>query len=304
MVSKREFKKVGNYVYDPNGGLLGKGGFGTVYKGSEYTNKSNKVAIKIITKSTIEKHQDMLKIFQREIEALKKIKGKHLLEYIESFTTKEENLIIVTKFYKDGNLSDYIQNSEGKKLPLDKALKILKLIAKTFVGLDELDLRNEDGEKATILHRDLKPVNILMEGDEPVIADFGLAKLIPAEMKEEAAGHTRGLLGTEGYASPQVLAQSKYSYKCDVWSMGIVTYEMIYGVRPWKGDRAYPLLDVIETKPLIFPEEPEVPTDVTDLIKGMLEIEESARYDWKKIVEVLENKPLEDKEKDKITLEK
>ena len=302
MVTKREFRKVGNYVYDPNGEEIGRGAFGSVYKGVEYTNKTNKVAIKIILKSTIEKHRDLLDMFSREIKVLKKIQGKNLLEYLDSFYTSEGNLFIITKFYKDGNLSDYLRNSGGK-LPLDKVLKIVKLIAMTFVGLEDLDLRNEDGKRETIFHRDLKPANILMDGDEPILADFGFAKFIPVEKKEEVARHTNGL-GTVAYMAPQLLAESPYSYKCDVWSMGIMAYEMIYGVRPWKGDLAYPLLEAIKKESLTFPEEPKVPTYVTDLIKGMLEIEDSARYDWNKIVKALENEPLENKEKYKITLAK
>ena len=83
-----------------------------------------------------------------EIKVLKKIQGKNLLEYLDSFYTSEESILIFTKFYQDGNLSDYMKNSGGK-LPLNNALKILKIFALAFVGLEDLDLRNEDGKRET-----------------------------------------------------------------------------------------------------------------------------------------------------------
>ena len=288
MRAKREFKKIGNYVYDPNSEALGQGTYGTVFKGVEFTNKENKVAIKRIHKSMFNVYRDLgeMDFLDREMKILKRIKGKNIVRYIDSFTTNEGNLYLITKFYKDGNLEEFMRKSGGK-LPLEKALKILKIIAQVFASLKELDLRNENGEKKTLIHRDLKPENILMEGDEPVIADFGFAKFILEEKEAEMQKHTIRF-GTKAYMSPQLLSESSYSHKCDVWSMGIKTYEMIYGVRPWKGDFAFQLLEGIKNQPLTFPEEPEVPSFVKELIQGMLEIEEAARYDWSKVVKVLE----------------
>ena len=287
MMPKKKFTKIGNYVYNPEGEALGEGSYGAIYKGAEITNKENKVAIKIINKHILNSHKALMATFSREIKVLKRIKGKHLLEYKDSFMSTQGNLYIITKFYKDGDLSNFLVKSGGK-LPYEKALKILNLIAKTFVGLEKV-LKNEKGEAETIIHRDLKPANILMDGEEPVIADFGFAKFVAEGKKSEISKHTGGI-GTVAYMSPQLLAEDNYSFKCDVWSMGIVTYEMIYGIRPWKGDFAYTLSEAIRKEPLTFPEEPKVPTYVKDLIKRMLEREESARYDWNQIVKTLENK--------------
>lgn len=291
MEAKKEYKKIQDYVYDPYDQELGRGAFAVVYKGFEFKNRKNKVALKVFTKDILEKYPNILSLIAREIDLLMNIKGKNFLEYKNSYVSKQDNLYIITRYYPEGNLADLIAKNQGR-LPLEKALNILRLVALAFDELTTLDLKDTEGRKLGIMHRDLKPANILIENEEPVIADFGLARWFLLNEEGKSLPFTKGL-GTFYYMSPQVLSDADYSFKCDIWSMGIVTYEMIFGKRPWEGQTEYKLLESIK-KGLTFPEEPKLPQQIEDLIKGMLQIEEAERYDWKKIIEIFEKEKLID----------
>lgn len=109
-------------------------------------------------------------------------------------------------------LSSYVGNEK-------KAWDALRQIARGFKVL----------HREGILHRDLKPANILVKNGELKLADFGLAKL--TEDAGQQMEHT--ILGTHLYKSPQLIRHLAYSAKCDVWSLGIIFYELLFGVYPW-----------------------------------------------------------------------
>jgi serine/threonine protein kinase len=81
--------------------------------------------------------------------------------------------------------------------------------------------------KNGVIHRDLKPENILIKDDTLKIADFGFAKL------SENNSYLKTLVGTPAYMAPQILLEQKYTYKCDIWSLGVIAYEMMVGKIPW-----------------------------------------------------------------------
>jgi serine/threonine-protein kinase ULK/ATG1 len=84
-----------------------------------------------------------------------------------------------------------------------------------------------------MVHRDLKPSNILIHNHEVKIGDFGFSKLI-----EEGSELMTSVVGSPQYMSPQILEGVEYTSKTDVWSMGIVLYEMLYGKPPYEGGTA------------------------------------------------------------------
>ena len=281
MVDQRMYKKIGEYIYDPDASALGAGAFGKVYRGWEQTDTNKLVAIKVIPSSIVQKYTnaDKQEAFMREINVLKKIKGRHILEFKDAIMSKSQNLYIITSYLKDGNLTCFL-NKEGGKLPIAQALTILSQICQAFKEIEDLRIENEKGEVVTIMHRDIKPENILMRDGEAILADFGFAKFIPADDREVQANHTK--LGTPIYMSPQLLKQENYSYKCDIWSMGVVTYELIFGKKPWTGTNVMSIESSIQNNPLTFPE--TIPKSVEDLIRQMLSYEEKDRPDWNDIL--------------------
>ena len=102
--------------------------------------------------------------------------------------------------------------------------------------------------KFGIIHRDLKPANILVNKDNFKICDFGFAKLFG-----QAGKMARTFVGTPIYMSPQVLNQKQYTSKTDVWSLGVMYYELLFGKLPFTGFSEQDLYRNIMNKGIIIP---------------------------------------------------
>lgn len=271
------YKKVGDYQFDPKSTLLGKGIFGEVYLGEHSDDPNIKVAIKVVSSSVLEANKEHLKLFLREVEVLKGIKGKHVLELLDAIQTASGNLYLVTNYCNGGNLEMLLYKE--KKISVEVALKYLYQITEAFEELANLDIKDIFGRKMTIMHRDIKPSNILLHNGEIVIADFGFAKFTVENEKGIKRDHTK--LGTPLYMAPQILARADYSYKCDVWSTAVVIYELIFGKKPWEGASIHKLLDNIRNQPLKFPA--PIPQEVEDLLSKMLVYDDRNRFSWKEV---------------------
>ena len=133
--------------------------------------------------------------------------------------------------------------------------------------------------KHGIIHRDIKPSNILMKGNEVKIADFGLSRY------NDTLSSMNSSVGTPVYMAPQVLhncwAECKYSYKCDIWSFGVMCYELVSGEIPWKNisqaewKELYKIIKDQCTYGIRFPNDVDVSDAYFDLIRGCLKFEES-----------------------------
>lgn len=106
----------------------------------------------------------------------------------------------------------------------------------------------------SIIHRDIKPANILLHEGKAAISDFGFARCLESQGMDEQV--RMSFLGTPLYMSPQILKEDKFSSRCDIWSLGMVFYEMLYGHTPWTGKTPVQLLSNIKDQPLVFPETP------------------------------------------------
>ena len=126
-------------------------------------------------------------------------------------------MYIVTEYCEGGDLRSFIKRK--KRVAEHEAVKILKDIVNGFKYL----YRHE------IIHRDLKPANILLHNDRCKISDFGFAKDL--EFGEDTV--LKSIVGTPLYMSPQILNKKSYTNKSDLWSVGLIFYEMIYGQTPW-----------------------------------------------------------------------
>jgi len=136
----------------------------------------------------------------------------------------------------------------------------------------------EGDKKMTLIHRGVEPRNILFNKGTVKLANFGLGKFIDSITKAEPLSHST--CAVQLYSSPQILHGDDYSFKCDIWSLGCVMYECLYGNPPYNGMGEIQLLKQIKTKPL---ELPKVGKETQDLIKKMLAFEEKDRISWKEI---------------------
>lgn len=127
--------------------------------------------------------------------------------------------------------------------------------------------------KEKVIHRDLKPANILINDGLYKICDFGFAKYVN-NMTEVL----KSCVGSPIYMAPQILEKQKYNYKCDIWSLGIIYYEMLHGVVPWKGVSENDLMNNIRTIPLIFRN--NISSEVQKFIRCLLTYNEADRITW------------------------
>lgn len=134
--------------------------------------------------------------------------------------------------------------------------------------------------KQGIIHRDLKPANVLVHEGTFKICDFGFANYLT-----EVGKMNRTCVGTPMYMSPQALKHRPYTNKTDIWSLGIVFFEILFGRTPWQGNAEDELYRNITTRSLTIP---FCSKFSNTLLRGMLEIDESNRWSWEKIFDFVE----------------
>lgn len=126
-----------------------------------------------------------------------------------------------------------------------------------------------------------RAANILLHQGIAKISDFGLSRPIQQQCMDSPLA--RSSVGSPLYMAPQLLSSQVYSSKCDIWSLGILFYEMLFGQPPWNGETELLLLKNIMHKQLKFPETPVLHKSVKSLIKNMLKYDEPSRYSWKQL---------------------
>lgn len=117
-----------------------------------------------------------------------------------------------------------------------------------------------------IIHRDIKPKNILVHKGNIKISDFGVAKMINDHNFDK---ETTTFSGTYQFMSPQILRQDKYTYQTDIWSLGITLYYMIFKKHPWTTSKVLGILKEIE-QGIVLPEDHTISGELNDLLTRML----------------------------------
>jgi len=222
-----EIKKL--YKFGRRIGQPGQFGFACLAEKRLSANETKKCAVKIIrkfrfVKGRIRKYTSThFSALRNEIEIMAKAKHKHVIQYMDSFEDRE-NLYIAMEACSGGELFDRIQEVQAKRGFTEK--EAAGLLRQIFEGLNYLH------SELKIAHCDLKPDNFLFverkEDSDIRIIDFGMAKYVSNTEFFE------GLCGTPYYIAPEVW-QSKYSNACDIWSMGVITFVMLYGYPPFHG---------------------------------------------------------------------
>ncbi|KAM3142117.1 hypothetical protein pb186bvf_005771 [Paramecium bursaria] len=239
---------------------IGRGFSSRVYKGRD-ENTSNSVAVKVIDMKMVKQsiHAILLK---NEISALKSLQHRSILKLFDVFQT-QNNTYIITELCDSGDLSGLIK----KKGRLDEQ-EAIKLMNDIIEGLYEV---NQKG----FIHRDIKPANILIDKGSPKIADFGFAVQINSTDARQQGKHYN--VGTPLYMSPQALRQQGHTEKGDVWAMGVMYFEMIFGQPPFTAHSEQALLSTILHHPLVIPSHPQISDASKDFIRRCLTLDENQR---------------------------
>ena len=198
------------------GKMLGSGAFGEV-RVCVHRESNNQRAVKVLRKSHMD--EDEKRMFFNEINVLKDLDHPNILKMYEFFED-EKRYYIVTDICKGGELFDEIVK-KGKFGEQDASV----LIKQVLSCINYCHVNH-------IVHRDLKPENILLETnkefDQIKIIDFGTSLVVKDGEKLDEK------LGTPYYIAPEVL-QKNYGAKCDIWSIGVITYIILSGIPPFNG---------------------------------------------------------------------
>ena len=250
---------------------LGSGGMGEVYV-AEDTKLHRNVALKILPPEMAS--EERRHRFEREAQAIAALNHPNIVT-VFSVEESEGVHFITMELVQGKTLSELIPK---KGLPLNKFFEIAIPLA------DAVSAAHEKG----IVHRDLKPDNLMVSDEGRLkILDFGLAKLRQefaqegiSELPTQSATQEGRILGTVAYMSPEQAEGKTVDHRSDIFSIGIILYEMATGERPFKGDTTASILSsILRDKPASVTElNPDVPRDLSKIIRHCLVKDPEDRY--------------------------
>lgn len=258
------YEKIGNYVYKPI--PIGKGSYSFVYHG-KHIHTNQEVAIKKINISLSDKN--IVQNIKSEIAIMKTLTHPNIVKLYEEIYDEYNNIYLIMEYCKGGNLSEFLNN---KPLKEKYVLKFMKQIAD---ATKYLYFHN-------IIHRDIKPHNILITSNDHIkLTDFGFAKSF--QSGEEKLNQT--ICGSPIYMAPEIIKSNYYTIKTDLWSIGIILYEMIIGKKPFKARTHLELIHKIDTTPVLIPIAIMISNECRDLIERLLQRNPDKRIGWKEFFE-------------------
>ena len=251
-------KNIENYIYNED--YIGKGTFSKVYIGYEKTKIHKKYAIKKIYRKTNPKY---VKYLNLEIEIMNKLKHVNIIELYDTIYTDKHVFLILELC--DTDLYSYIH----KNIITEKDTQF---IVKQIIEAIKYIMDNN------IVHRDLKPHNILINEitKEIKLCDFGFAR----EFKDTLLTDT--ICGSPLYMAPELLQNQKYNIKSDIWSLGIIMYEIVMKNHPFKSNNITDLMYKINNnKPILT--NSNFSDECKELISDLLIVDYTKRMDWNDI---------------------
>ncbi|WP_145441750.1 Stk1 family PASTA domain-containing Ser/Thr kinase [Staphylococcus hominis] len=241
---------------------LGGGGMSMVYL-AEDTILERKVAIKAISIPQSEKDETM-KRFYREVNSATQIVHENIVE-VYDVEEDDDNFYLIMEYIDGPTLSEYI-HSHGP-LNIETAIDFIKQILNGV----------KQAHEQRIIHRDIKPQNVLINKDKILkIFDFGIAKAL----SETSMTQTNHVLGTVQYLSPEQAKGDKTNETTDIYSIGIVLYEMLVGEPPFSGETAVSIAikHIQETVPNITEKYPNIPQSLSNVVLKATEKNPKDRY--------------------------
>ncbi|XP_067640071.1 serine/threonine-protein kinase fused [Eurosta solidaginis] len=241
--------------------LIGEGSFGRVYKAIRKED-AQVVAIKIISKRGRSSRE--LKSLRRECEIQAHLKHPNVIEMLESFEIKND-LIVVTE-YALIDLHRYLGRHGA--MPEDRAQQLICHLVSALYYL----------HSNRILHRDLKPQNVLLNEDmHAKLCDFGLARNMTM-----GTHVLTSIKGTPLYMAPELLAEKPYDHLADLWSLGCISYESLAGAPPFCTTSILHLVKMIKHEEVKWPT--FLSSDCRSFLQGLLEKDPSLRISWTQIL--------------------
>ncbi|NXW95977.1 STK36 kinase, partial [Alopecoenas beccarii] len=241
--------------------MIGEGSFGRVYKGRR-KHSAQVVALKFIPK--VGRSQKELKNLQREIEIMRGLHHPNIIQMLDSFETDKE--VVVVTDYAEGELFQILEDDGS--LPEDQVQTIAAQLVSALYYL----------HSHRILHRDMKPQNILLGKDGVVkLCDFGFARAMSI--------HTMVLTSIKGtplYMSPELVEERPYDHTADLWSVGCILYELFVGTPPFYTSSIFQLVSLIVKDPVKWPV--AISPVFKSFLQGLLTKDPRQRLSWPELL--------------------
>ena len=253
---------VGQYVVES---LIGRGGMASVYKAYQ-PSISRYVAIKVLS-DNYAKDSTFLRRFEGEAKAVAALEHPHILP-VYDFGFHNGLPYMVMRYIDGGTLAELVADNQ----PLSYA-QIVTMVAGVA---DALDYAHSQG----IVHRDIKPSNIMIDQHgEVLLADFGLAKVLTMSEKSRLT-RAGTVVGTASYMSPEQAADEPLDGRSDIYSLGIVLFELLTGYIPFDADTvvAIALKQINEPTPSLREINPEIPEAFEQIVFKAMEKWPDDRY--------------------------
>lgn len=246
--------------------LLGQGGMSAVYKASD-PNLKRVVAVKMIH-AHLSSDAGFVARFEEEATAVAKLRHPNIVQ-VYDYDHDEQVYYMVLEFVPGETLQEHLKrlNESDRKLPIKDALKYARDIS------NAADYAHHRG----MIHRDIKPANVMLsvQGDA-ILMDFGIAKIIGGQ-RHTATG---AVVGTAMYMSPEQIKGEQPDRRTDIYSLGVMLYEMVSGHPPYESDSAMTLMMMHVNDPIpdVRQLNPEVPADLVAVINKALAKNPGERY--------------------------
>lgn len=259
---------------------LGVGSFGITYFSCLESDDKLVFACKVIAKQRIqekfaqsknmqERKDKFMQSLVREVQVWMKLDHPNIVKFFD-FSETQNNYYFFMEYCKNGDLDTLIKKKFGCLKEADAIVVFQQLIS----GCKYLYDRG-------VYHRDLKLANVLINSEGIAkIADFGFCKMIEEHQVKDIPKQ-QSSVGTPLYMAPQILANMKYSIACDVWSLGVMFYEVLSGYLPWTNISPYSkpedLLQCIVETEIKLPPSLNISKEIEQLIQKMLAKKEDDR---------------------------
>src|SRR6266436_5513800 len=242
--------------------LLGQGGMGAVYKARD-TELGRLVALKLI-RADLASNPGILLRFKQELILAREVTHRNVIRIFDLGQAKGFKFITM-EFVEGRDLRAVLR--ERGKLPPDETVRIIAQVCRAL----------ESAHAAGVVHRDLKPQNIMLDAKDRVyVMDFGIAH----SLETPGMTQTGVLMGTPEYMSPEQAKGIKVDARSDLFALGIIFYEMLTGISPYKADTALATLlkRTQERPPPLAEVDPAIPKAISDVVMKCLEIDRDQRY--------------------------
>ncbi|GEM_PF-356639 len=253
-------KRFGGYdIFD----LVGKGGMATVYKAHQVSMMNRVVALKVLPRQFLNEESYLMR-FNREVKIVAQLEHRNIVP-VYDYGEQDNQPFIVMRYMSGGSVDDLLNSGA---VPLEQILAILEQIAP---ALDYAHSKN-------VLHRDMKPSNVLMDDNGGAyLTDFGIARIMGDPTISTA---TQGVIGTPSYMSPEQAQGQTLDNRSDLYSLGVMLFEMATGRRPFESDTPYGVAVMHVTAPPPSPRtlNPALPPAIEGVILTAIRKRPQDRY--------------------------